>query len=74
MREHAGEIQRTYGYHDFHEAREYLSLLRWLYARACLSVEAPSVLFDLTAARLIDGISAKESAPFCLYLGWTPGA
>jgi hypothetical protein len=53
-REHAGEIQRAYGYRDFHEDGEYLSLLRWLYARAWISAEAPSVLFDLTTARLIE--------------------
>ncbi len=54
VREHAGEIQRTYGYRDFHEAGDCRRLLRWLYARAWISAEAPSVLFDLTTARLVD--------------------
>jgi hypothetical protein len=53
-REHSGDIQRVYGYRDFHEAGEYYRLLRWLYARTWVSAEGPSVLFDLTTARLIE--------------------
>lgn len=32
-REHAGEIQRAYGYRDFHDPVEHLRLVHWLYAR-----------------------------------------
>jgi TnpA family transposase len=52
--EHAWEIQRRYGYQAFHALPEYFRLLRWLYTRAWLSAERPSVLFDLTTARLVE--------------------
>ena len=50
--DHAAEITRAYGYHDFHKPREVFRLVRWLYTRAWLSAERPSVLFDLATARL----------------------
>ena len=53
-REHAGEIQKLYGYQDFGTQPLYWQLLRWLYERAWLSAERPSVLFDLTTARLVE--------------------
>jgi hypothetical protein len=53
-REHAGEIQREYGYRDFSEAAVRTELGRWLHARAWATAERPSVLFDLATARLID--------------------
>jgi len=53
-REHAGEIQRAYGYRDFSDPAEHVRLVRWLYARAWLSAEAPSLLFDLATARLVE--------------------
>jgi Domain of unknown function (DUF4158) len=53
-REHAGEIQQLYGYRDFGSQPEFWQLLRWLYERVWLSVERPSVLFDLTTARLVE--------------------
>ena len=52
--EHAQEIQQRYGYRDFHDPREVFHLVRWLYTRAWLSAERPSVLFDLATARLVE--------------------
>jgi hypothetical protein len=51
---HAREIQQFYGYRDFTDPPEYFRLIRWLYTRTWLSDERPSVLFDLTTARLIE--------------------
>ena len=51
---HAREIQQTYGYREFTDQPEHFRLVRWLYLRAWLSDERPSVLFDLTTARLIE--------------------
>ena len=53
-REHAGEIQREYGYRDFSDAASRTKLGRWLDARAWATAEPPSVLFDLATARLIE--------------------
>jgi len=52
--DHATEIQQEYGYRDFHTPRELFPLVRWLYTRAWLSAERPSVLFDLATARLVE--------------------
>jgi TnpA family transposase len=52
--EHAQDIQRRYGYRDFHAPREVFRLVRWLYTRAWLSAERPSVLFDLATAQLVE--------------------
>jgi hypothetical protein len=49
--DHATQIRRVYGYHEFHEPREVFRLVRWLYTRAWLSAERPSVLFDLATAQ-----------------------
>lgn len=52
--DHANEIKRHYGYRDFHDPTEYWRLVRWLYSRAWLSPERPSVLFDLATARMVE--------------------
>ena len=52
--DHQGEIRSRYGYRDFGEAAIQLGLLRWLYARAWVAAERPSVLFDLATARLVE--------------------
>lgn len=51
---HVEDIERQYGYRDFTNPGEYLRLLRWLYSRAWLSAERPSLLFDLATARLVE--------------------
>lgn len=53
-REHAGQIQRLYGFRNFHQAQVLLPFLRWLYARAWFSAERPSLLFDLATAWLAE--------------------
>ncbi len=52
--EHASEIQRHFGYRDFFEQPEHFRLVQWLYLRAWLSAERPSVLFDLATNRLVE--------------------
>jgi TnpA family transposase len=52
--EHAAEIQQHYGYRDFSQQPEHWRLVRWLYERAWLSAERPSILFDLATARLVE--------------------
>lgn len=52
-REHAGCIQELYGYQDFNAQPEHWRLVRWLYERIWHSAERPSLLFDLTTARLV---------------------
>jgi TnpA family transposase len=53
-REHVGEIQRSYEYRDFTDQPAHFQLVRWLYTRAWLTAERPSVLFDLATARLVE--------------------
>jgi hypothetical protein len=47
---HTIEIRARYGYHDFNEPPWRFRLTRWLYTRAWLSGERPSLLFDLSTA------------------------
>ena len=53
-REHASEIQKRYGYRPSSDPAESFQLLRWLYTRATLSAERPSVLFDRATSRLVE--------------------
>jgi TnpA family transposase len=52
-REHTVLIRQRYGYQDFNSQPEHWRLVRWLYQRATLSAESPSLLFDLATARLV---------------------
>lgn len=49
---HAREIRDIYGYREFGAPPESFWLVRWLYTRAWLSEERPSLLFDLATAWL----------------------
>lgn len=53
-RNHAQEIKRIYNYKDFTEQPYHWRLLRWLYTRAWVSAERPSVLFDLATAKCVE--------------------
>lgn len=52
--EHQREIQQRYGYRDFSGQPGHWQLVRWLYGRAWVGSESPSVLFDLVTARLVE--------------------
>ena len=52
--EHTALIRQRYGYQDFSDQPEHWRLVRWLYQRATLSAESPSLLFDLATARLVE--------------------
>jgi TnpA family transposase len=52
--DHANEIKAAYGYRDFSDQPGHSRLIRWLYARAWVSAERPSLLFDLATAWLVE--------------------
>lgn len=52
--DHTAEIRDVYGYKDFHAQPESWRLVRWLYSRSWLSVEPPSIVFDLATAWLVE--------------------
>ena len=63
---HADLIQRHYGYQDFSAQPAHWRFLRWLYARAWVGTEGPSVLFDIATTQLLEqkillpGVSVLE--------------
>ncbi len=61
--EHAAEIRRIYGYRDFSDPGASFPLVRWLYTRAWLSAEQPSVLFDLATAWLVERLVLLPGCP-----------
>ncbi len=52
--EHTLIIKQHYGYRDFSEQPGHWRLVRWLYQRAWIGGESPSMMFDLTTARLVE--------------------
>ncbi len=53
-REHALRLTVLYGYSSFEAQPAHWRLVRWLYLRAWLMAERPSVLFDRTTAHLVE--------------------
>ncbi len=54
QQDHAQEIRQHYGYKEFSDRQGGFALLRFLYARAWIGTERPSVLFDVATTWLID--------------------
>lgn len=52
--EHIEEIKYHYSYQDFNSQPQHWRLIRWLYERAWVSAESPSMLFDVTTANLLE--------------------
>lgn len=64
--EHTDIIQQRYGYQNFSAQPEHWRFIRWLYTRAWVGTEGPSVLFDIATAQLLEqkillpGVSVLE--------------
>ena len=54
QQDHAQEIRQHYSYKEFADRRGGFALMRFLYSRAWVGTERPSVLFDLATAWLLD--------------------
>lgn len=54
QQDHAQEIRQHYEYKEFSDPQGGFALMRFLYARAWVGTERPSVLFDLATAWLLD--------------------
>src|SRR5437660_4996699 len=54
QQDHAQEIRQHYSYKEFSDRRGGFALMRFLYARAWVGTERPSVLFDLATTWLLD--------------------
>ena len=52
LQDHAQEIRQHYSYKEFSDPGGGFALMRFLYARAWVGTERPSVLFDLATAWL----------------------
>ena len=52
--DHQAEIRRRYRYQPFGQAPTHLPFLRWLFGRAWLADERPTVLFDRATAYLLE--------------------
>ncbi len=52
--EHAFQIRTYFGYRNFTDQPEHFRLVRWLYTRAWLTNQRPSLLFDLATAWLVE--------------------
>ena len=52
--DHTARIRERFHYRDFTEPAAYFRLLRWLYARAWVASQSPSMLFDLATAWLVE--------------------
>lgn len=54
QQDHAQEIRQHYGYKEFSGYQGGIALLRFLYARAWVGAERPSILFDVATAWLLE--------------------